>query len=70
MPPHRTQRLQKIFDDLRDRKRAGRKQWERMLGKLRFVAVAIPGSAGLFSPLLQLALTHCKAGRVCVTTAV
>ena len=69
MPLHQTERPQKIFDDLRDRKQAGQKQWECVLGELRFVLVAIPGSAGLFGPL-QLALNYAKRGQICITNSV
>ena len=50
MPPHHTERLQKIFDDLLDWKRAGQKQWEHVLGKLRFVSVAIPAAPASLAP--------------------
>ena len=44
------------------------KKWQRILGKLRFVSVAIPGSAGLFG-VLQLACNWPEQGRVRITTA-
>jgi hypothetical protein len=63
LPPHRKLLLANIFQDLQGRKRISRKTWERYLGQLRFVSIAIPGSAGLFSAL-QLALTRTKGNQV------
>ena len=67
LPPHRKLMLAEIFQDLASRRRISRKTWERILGKLRFVSTAIPGSAGLFGAL-QGALTASKgSGRVRIT---
>ena len=63
LPPHRKQTLANIFVDLQGLWRIGHKKFERYLGLLRFVAVAIPGSAGMFSAL-QLALTASKGNRI------
>jgi hypothetical protein len=63
LPAHQKLLLANIFHDLQGRKRISRKTWEHYLGKLRFVSVAIPGSAGLFSAL-QLALTRAKGNQV------
>ena len=62
----RKRRIQEIFDSLRDHKRVGLKTWQCVLGELRFMGPAIPGSAGLFGAL-QLGLTHSDRHRVCVT---
>ena len=67
LPAHRKLMLATIFSDLAQRNRVSRKSWERILGKLRFVSTAIPGSAGLFGAL-QGALTSSKStGRVRIT---
>ena len=58
--------LANLFEDLKGRKRVGRKRWQSILGQLRFVSVAIPGSAGLFSAL-QLALNNAEQNRVKIT---
>ena len=68
LPPHRKQALNEIFAGLARKKRVSRKQWERILGKLRFVSVAIPGSASLFSAM-QLALNKSEDSRVRITRA-
>ena len=68
LPPHRKQALAEIFAGLRATRRVGHKQWQRILGKLRFVSQAIPGSAGLFSAL-QLALNRSAGGRIKITKA-
>ena len=66
LPPHRMDGLVELFESLRDKKRVSEKNWQRMLGKLRFVALGIPGCRGLFSAL-QLALNKASAGRIRVT---
>ena len=68
LPAHRKETLANIFQGLQGAKRVGHKRWQRILGKLRFVAQAIPGSAGLFSAL-QLALNRSDGNRVRVTKA-
>ena len=51
LPPHRKQTLNDIFLELQGTRRVSAKRWRSILGKLRFVSLAIPGSAGLFSAL-------------------
>jgi hypothetical protein len=63
LPSHRKLLLANIFQDLQGREHISCKTWERYLGQLRFVSIAIPGSAGLFSAL-QLALTQAKGNWV------
>ena len=46
LPPHRKITLAAIFSDLASMSRVSQKKWQLHLGKLRFVSVAIPGSAG------------------------
>ena len=68
LTPHRKLVLARLFEDLASTRRVSHKKWERYLGQLRFVSVAIPGSAGLFSAL-QLALTASKGNRIRITKA-
>ena len=63
LPAHRKETLAQIFRDLSQTRRVSRKSWQKILGKLRFVSVAIPGSASLFSAL-QLALNRSTDNRV------
>ena len=63
LPAHRKESLAQIFTDLKGAKRVSNKSWMSILGKLRFVSVAIPGSAGLFCAL-QLALTKANGNRI------
>ena len=63
LPPHRKEALAKIFGELKTAKRISAKRWHQILGKLRFVSIAIPGSVGTFSAL-QLALNRSKDGRI------
>ena len=66
LPPHRKSELASIFKSLCSARRVSHKRFERILGKLRFVSVAIPGSAGIFSAL-QLALNKAQDGQIKVT---
>jgi len=63
LPPHRKETLATIFTNLSNTKRVSRKAWQSILGKLRFVSTAIPGSASLFSAL-QLALNKAPDNRI------
>jgi hypothetical protein len=66
LPPHRKVALAEIFRDLKAKKRVSGKKWLSILGKLRFVSTAIPGSHGLFCAL-QLALNRSSDGRIRIT---
>ena len=55
LPPHRKERLHHLLDTMLSRKRASRQEWQRLLGELRSMQLALPGSAGCFS-FLQEAL--------------
>ena len=68
LPPHRKLELSQLFHDLATSKRISHKRWQHILGKLRFVSTAIPGSAGLFSAL-QLACNTPEHGRVRISGA-
>jgi hypothetical protein len=63
LPPHRKQTLHDIFRELQGLRRVSAKKWRSILGKLRFVSLAIPGSSGLFSAL-QWALNQAGENRV------
>ena len=63
LPPHRKETLASIFKELASLKRVNSKKWASYLGKLHFVLVAIPGSAGLFSAL-QWAQNKAKGNRI------
>jgi hypothetical protein len=63
LPPHRKETLASIFEELASLKRVNSKKWASYLGKLRFVSVAIPGSAGLFSAL-QWAQNKAQGNRI------
>ena len=58
LPHHRKLRLQAILDEIpRSQKRISVKRWQQILGELRSMSIALPGSHGLFS-LMQEALRH------------
>ena len=63
LPPHRKDTLAQIFEELSQVKRVNAKKWASYLGRLRFVSVAIPGSAGLFSAL-QWAQNKANGNRI------
>ena len=63
LTPHRKTLLAQIFRQLASAKRVSEKKWRQILGQLRFVAQAIPGSAGLFCAL-QVALNRVSDGRI------
>ena len=63
LPPHRIVRLNAILEDVSPNlKVIDEKKWHKVLGELRSMSIAIPGSRGLFS-LLQEALRHREQSR-------
>jgi hypothetical protein len=61
LPPHRIERLQEILASVpRHQNRTSRQKWQRLVGELRSMILAIPGGRGLFSQL-QSVLTHSAA---------
>ena len=48
LPPHRIQRLHKILSIPSSTKQAPTKQWHKVLGELRSMALAMPGARGFF----------------------
>jgi hypothetical protein len=64
LPPHRMARLQTLLASIPPhQKRTTVKKWQQLLGELRSMTLALPGSRGLFS-LLQEALRHHSDGRI------
>ena len=55
LPPHRQERLLALLGKITKRKRASVQEWHQLLGELRSMSIAIPGSRGCFS-FLQHAL--------------
>jgi hypothetical protein len=54
LPPHRVTRLWEILDSIpRHQKRTSVRKWYKVLGELRSMSVALPGSRNLFSQLQQ-----------------
>ena len=66
LPPHRIERLQEIFDSLRNKDRVPVKLWHKVLGELRHMSLGVPGSRGLFS-MLQEGLRHSDRHRIRIT---
>ena len=56
LPPHREERLVQLIGTFLERKRTSLKKWRQLIGELRSMTVALPGSEGLFSNM-QSALT-------------
>lgn len=64
LPVHRLERLHALLDWLAPpRKRLAIKRWHQLLGELRSMSLAIPGTRGLFS-VLQESLRHADNHRV------
>ena len=64
LPPHRIDRLREVLSWLKPpRKRIPTRQWQQILGKLRSMSPALPGTRGLFSAL-QDALSKGDRARV------
>ena len=67
LPPHRVGRLYHLLELISPpHKRASVKTWHQLLGELRSMSPALPGSRGLFS-LLQVALSKADRNRVRIT---
>ena len=59
LSPRRQLRLQEILDGLpRSRRRVAVKEWQKVLGELRSMALALPGGRGLFSALQVVFKAH------------
>ena len=64
LPPHRIERLADILESIpRSQHRTSIKKWHQVLGELRSMALALPGSRNIFSTM-QNALTHKTGSRV------
>ena len=51
LPPHRADRLHHILQTLLQRRRVSLNSWQKMVGELRSMVLALPGGRGLFSTL-------------------
>ena len=61
LPPHRVERLQEILNMFpTSKKRTTVKTWQKVLGELRSMALALPGARGLFGAM-QHALSNAKS---------
>ena len=70
LPPHRVARLKEIVHAIPcTQRRMGVDKWHKTLGKLRSMALALPGACGLFSQI-QEALCHVKGKRVTLSPGV
>ena len=63
LPGHRKTELASLLKSLCKARRISVKRYQKALGKLRFVAAAIPGAQGLFGAL-QLALNNATGNQV------
>ena len=68
LPLHRQERLLTILGTITKRKRASVQEWHKLLGELRSMSIAIPGSRGCFS-FLQHALRP-GAKRITITPTI
>ena len=68
LPPHRQERLLTILGTIIKRRRASVQEWHQLLGELRSMSLAVPGSRGCFS-FLQHALRP-GAKRITITQSI
>ena len=68
LPEHRKEKLQEMLTTMIGRRRASDTEWYKLLGEIRSMALALPGSAGGFS-FLQAAMQP-KKRRVSITSTV
>ena len=70
LPPHRIERLWEILDSIpRRQKRTSVKKWHKVLGELRSMSIALPGSRNMFGRL-QNALSLQQNSRVTLNKGV
>lgn len=70
LPQHRVDRLFEILDSIpSSQKRTSVKKWHKILGELRSMALAMPGSRNMFSHM-QHALRHKVKGRISLSKGV
>ena len=70
LPPHQVVQLKEIVSSIpRSQNRVGINKWHCVLGKLRSMALALPGARGLFRQKHE-ALCHVKGKRVTLSTGV
>ena len=70
LPPHRVERLAEILASIpKSQKRTSVRKWHKVLGELRSMSIALPGSRNLFSQM-QHALTNKLKGRVALNKGV
>lgn len=70
LPPHRVERLAEILDSIpTHQRRTSVKKWHKVLGELRSMSLALPGSRNIFSTM-QNALSQSKGARVALNKGV
>ena len=71
LPPHRVERLYALLDAYpRTRNRATETEWHQLLGELRSMSPALPGSRGLFSHLQEALRKRTSDHRIRLTRRV
>lgn len=70
LPPHRVTRLHEILASIpHTQRRISKKRWHQILGELRSMSLALPGSRNIFSTM-QNALSSALHGRVALSRGV
>lgn len=70
LPSHRQERLHELVTTYQGRKRASLKEWRKLLGELRSMAIALPGSAGLFTHMQAALVQAGQNSRIRITKSV
>jgi len=68
LPPHRVDRLREILAAVAGQRRVSLRRWRSLVGELRSMMIALPGSEGMFSQLQDALVKH-RGGRIRMTKA-
>ena len=71
LPPHRLERLHELLAAVRTTcKRIATRRWQKLIGELRSILLALPGGRGLFSTLQEAFWHPTTDNRLKLTPAV
>ena len=65
LPPHRIARLREILESIApDQRTIATKDWRKVLGELRSMSIALPGSVGLFCCCRRISVMNTQRGPI------
>jgi hypothetical protein len=63
LPPHRVERILELLNSVPPRQlRISTNKWQKLIGGLRYMVLAVPGGIGLFSVLQEVLKHRCDNG--------